>query len=283
MSLDDHLGRVHSVRIVRFATPGAYVVPVDGSPTDTGILLPGPEIPPDAKEGTVLDVFLYRDSDDRPVVTTRTPKVEVGEVAFLSVAAVGDFGAFFEWGLAKDLLVPFAEQTRDVAVGERHPVGLYVDDTGRLAGTMRVSELLRAKGKFTLDEWVEGEAWRNDPDIGLFVILERAFVGLVPASEPHTLTRGQAGRFRVSNVLPDGRVELSLRGHAHEEMEADAAKVLARLRAATPPRVSDKSTPEELRDLFGISKKAFKRAVGRLLKAGEVTVDGEGCVVAKPA
>src|SRR4051812_18488226 len=103
MSLDDHLGRVHSVTIVRFATPGAYVVPAGGQPGDTPILLPGPEIPADAKEGDKLDVFLYRDSDDRPVVTTRVPKVEVGEVAFLTVAAVSDFGAFFEWGLQKDL------------------------------------------------------------------------------------------------------------------------------------------------------------------------------------
>ncbi len=133
----------------------------------------------------------------------------------------------------------------------------------------------RARG-FDLDEWVEGEAWRNDPDIGLFVIVERASVGLVPASEPHALARGQAGRFRVTNVLPDGKIELSLRGRAHEELETDAQVILAALARGDAVGVGNQSTPEEIRALFGLSKKAFKRAVGRLLKQDAVEFDDEG-------
>jgi len=175
--------------------------------------------------------------------------------------------------------VPFAEQTRDVHVGERHPVGLYLDDRGRLAGTMRVSEFLRDEGDYDLDEWVEGEAWRNDPDIGLFVILERREVGLVPAYEPHGLSRGEAARFRVANILPDGKIELSLRGHAHEEIENDAARVLAVLERPGAPKVGDRSSPEEIRSLFQLSKKAFKRAVGHLLKERVVAIDRQGFLV----
>jgi predicted RNA-binding protein (virulence factor B family) len=204
-------------------------------------------------------------------------KLEVGEVAFLTVTALVPFGAFVDWGLPKELLVPLAEQTRDVTVGERHPIGLYVDDTGRPAGTMRVSEMLgAAKDGFALDEWIDGEAWRNDPDIGLFVIVERSCVGLVPASEPHELTRGEAARFRVTNILPDGKIELSLRGLAHEELEGDARKILAAIAGGDADGVGNHSTPEEIRAIFGLSKKAFKRAVGRLLKDGAVAFDGDG-------
>lgn len=221
----------------------------------------------------------YDDPEDRPITTPRSPKLAVGEVAFLTVTDVTRFGAFVDWGLPKELLVPHAEQTRDVYVGERHPIGLYMDNTGRPAGTMRVSEMLRGQGEFELDEWVEGEAWRNEPELGLFVILERRFVGLVPASEPHALSRGQAARFRVANVLQDGKIELSLRGHAHEELEDDAQRVLARLARPGTPRVGDRSSPEEIRTIFGLSKKAFKRAAGRLLKQREIDIDEEGFLV----
>ncbi|MEO8707141.1 MAG: nucleic acid-binding protein, partial [Kofleriaceae bacterium] len=124
-----------------------------------------------------------------------------------------------------------------------------------------------------------GEAWRNDPDIGLFAILERTFIGLVPATEPHRLRRGDEARFRVAHRLPDGKLVLSLRQHAYQEAEADAATIVAVLSGANPPRIGDRSSPEVIRELFGLSKKAFKRAVGRLLKEGTATLDDHGDVV----
>ncbi len=206
-------------------------------------------------------------------------KLEVGQVAFLTVTQCTPVGAFVDWGLPKELLVPFAEQTTEMRAGERYAIGLYVDNTGRFAGTMRVSEMV-GKGErqvpWKLDEWVFGEAWRNDPDIGLFVIVEKQFVGLVPAAEPHGLSRGEAARFRVSNILPDGRIELSLRGHAHEELEGDARRVLDHISREGATAVGDRSSPEELRRVFGLSKKAFKRAAGRLIKQGSATVDEAG-------
>ena len=277
MAFDDLLGKTAKLRIVRFGSPGAYLG-LGGEGRDD-LLLIGSEIPEGATEGDELTVFVHRDSEGRPIATTRIPKLELGEVAFLEVMQLTDFGAFVDWGLAKELLVPFAQQTVELKVGARHPIGLYVDDTGRLAGTMRVTEMLgEARVEWKLDELVDGEAWRNDPDIGLFVIVERAFVGLVPKEEPHGLSRGEAARFRVSNVLPDGKIELSLRGHAHEELAGDAERILKVLSRSDAPRVSDKSTPEEIRTLFGLSKKAFKRAVGRLLKERSVTIDDAGLI-----
>ncbi len=282
----DHLyGRYATMVIRRFGTPGAFLGIPEGpeGSGDEAVLLLGPEIPVGAKEGDELRVFISRDSEGRAIATTRAAKLERGQVAFLEVTACTDFGAFVDWGLAKELLVPFAEQTVELRVGARHPVGLYVDKSGRLAGTMRVTEMLGlTKPALRPDDWVEGEAWRNDPEIGLFVIVAREFVGLVPASEPHPLSRGDAARFRVTHVLPDGKIELSLRGHAHEELENDAQRIVGILARTGAPRVGDGSSPEELRAIFGLSKKAFKRAVGRLLKQGAITIDSDGFVVIAP-
>jgi predicted RNA-binding protein (virulence factor B family) len=167
-------------------------------------------------------------------------------------------------------------------VGERYAIGLFEDGIGRLAGTMRVSEMLRATGDFAVDEWVEGEAWRNEPEIGLFVIVQRKHVGLLPASEPHPLSRGEGARFRVTHVLPDKKIELSLRAHSHEELHGDAEKILKTLRARTALSLGDRSSPDEIRAAFGLSKKAFKRAVGHLLKQKEVSVGPDGVVRVLP-
>jgi uncharacterized protein len=216
--------------------------------------------------------------DDPPGRPSRQ-RLNVGDVAFLAVTDVTRFGAFVDWGLPKELLVPYAEQTCDMHVGQRYAIGVIVDDAGRPAGTMRVSEMLRSTGDFTLDQWVGGEAWRNEPDIGLFVIVERTFLGLLPVSEPHPLSRGDSARFRVSHVLPDKKIELSLRALAHEELRSDAQRVLDVLAKPGAPRLGDRSSPEAIRSAFGLSKKAFKRAVGRLLKQKDVTLDPEGFVL----
>jgi predicted RNA-binding protein (virulence factor B family) len=266
------LGKMVRLRVARFGAPGALLAAPDGD-----ILLPNAEVPKELREGDELHVFVHLDSDDRPIATLRTPAVKLGEVAFLEVMDLAPFGAFVDWGLVKQLLVPLAEQTRDVHVGERHPVGLVVDRTGRLAGTMRVSEMLEAKPTATLGSWVEGEAWRSDPAIGVFVILERSYVGLVPNTEPQRLSRGERARFRVTRVHADGKIELSLRGTAHDERDADAKKILDALSGATPPRVGDHTSPEEIRARFGMSKKAFKRAAGGLLKRGDIAVARDGC------
>ena len=278
---DDLVGRFVKLSIRRFGPPGAFLAldADDLDPRAPVVLLPGAEVPEGANVGDVLEVFASLDSEDRPIATLTAPKITLGEVAFLRVTDVTRHGAFFDWGLPKELLVPYALQTRDVHVGEKHPIGLVRDDTGRLAGTMRIAEMLREQGNFELDEWVDGEAWRYDARIGVFVILERRYVGLCPVHEPQRLARGEAARFRIASILPDGKIELSLRGHAHEEIDKDAANVLGVLTGKTPPRVGDHSSPEDIRRIFGLSKKAFKRAIGHLLKSGRVRLDHEGFVV----
>jgi len=277
------VGRTAALRVCRLGTAGAslavepadtaYANGADDDPDAPVVLLPNREVPDGTQVGDELSVFVTLDSEDRPIATTSMPKVHLGEVAFLTITAMTEVGIFVDWGLPKELLVPFREQTHELAVGQRHPIGLFVDKTGRLAGTMRVSEMLRDKPAMTAGEWVAGEAWRVDPEVGLFVIVERRFVGLVPKNEPHALARGASAMFRVTRVRADGKFELSLRAKAHEEIEDDAEHVLELLREPGAPPVSDRATPDEIRKRFGLSRKAFKRAVGRLLKDGVVTID----------
>ncbi len=284
MDFKQYLGRFCTLAFRRFNASGGFLgEPSDLRPNAPCLLLIGSEIPLGARVGDALHVFVYLDSEGRILATTRTAKLSLHEVAFLRVTDTTSFGAFVDWGLAKDLLVPFAVQTKDLSLGMREPIGLYLDDSGRLAGTMRVAELLDQEAhELALDSWVDGEAWRNDPEIGLFVIVQKRFVGLVPAAEPHSLGRGQPARFRVSHLHPDGKVELSLRAHAHEELEVDARRVFEVVSRPGAPRMGDHSSPEDVRAVFGLSKKAFKRAAGRLRKQGLVVLDAQGCLLSSP-
>ena len=205
-------------------------------------------------------------------------KLELGQVGFLEVTDLVPFGAFVDWGLPKELLVPFAEQLCEMRKGDRYAIGVIKDDQGRFTGTQRIAAMLHALPPFKVNDWVEGEAWRKEPKLGVFVIVEKQYLGLVPESEPHELQRGTAAKFRVSQVLIDGKIQLSLRRKAYEEMPDDAARVLTRLEQGCIP-VSDATDPETIRLLFAMSKKAFKRAVGRLLKQGIVSHDADGYVV----
>lgn len=282
MSFTDLLGRTHSLRITRVTDRGVLLA---SEPHRTGaaleVPLPRRELPANAREGELLEVFVYLDSEDQPIASCSAPKLELGEVAFLEVTALSRFGAFVDWGLPKELLVPFAEQTRELELGERHPFGLIQDRTGRLAATMRIRELLHVGGRFRLDEWVQGEAWRDEPGVGLFCILERRYLGLLPASEPHRLRRGEAASFRVVHVLADGKVELSLRAHAHQQLADDAEQLLVALSRPGAAAISEQASPELIRARFGLSKKAFKRALGRLLKDGRVALDAHGTVLVR--
>ncbi|HVY31517.1 MAG TPA: S1-like domain-containing RNA-binding protein [Polyangiaceae bacterium] len=277
------LGRFVELEIRRFGSAGAFLAEPDSGADAPTLLLLGPEIEQGAQPGNRLSVFVYLDSEGRPLATTKAPKLTLGEVAFLRVSALTSFGAFMDWGLPKDLLVPLREQTTELHVGDRHAIGLYVDEeTGRLTGTMRVTEMLSNDAReYEQDQWLDGEAWRREPEIGVFVIVNRTHVGLVPAHEPHSLRRGDRARFRITNILPDGKMELSLRAHAHEQLADDAAHVLAMLKKSSASQVGDSSSPEQIRNLFGLSKKAFKRAIGRLLKEGSVELGADGYVKVK--
>ena len=280
MPHQEYLGCVVQLKVLRFTPHGAFLsLDAEADRDSPAILLPGGDVPQGVNEGDAIDVFVYLDSEDRPIATTREPLLSLGQVAFLRVSDLTPIGAFMDWGLAKDLLLPYGEHTRDIHVGERHPVGLTVDNTGRLLGTMRVTEMLKERPPFKVGEWVHGEAWRKEPELGAFVIVERQYVGLLPLEEAAAMTRGQPASFRVTRVQRDGKIDLSLRREPRDQAADDADLILAYLDREDACSIGDGSSPERIRELFGFGKKTFKRAVGRLLRQGVVEINGDGFLV----
>lgn len=234
-------------------------------------------LPPGAAPGQTIEVFLMTDAVGAPQASLTLPHLANGEVKFLEVTAETDHGVFVDWGLPKELLVPRKEQLVRMRVGQSYPVALTTDRQGRLMGTAHVAELLHKEPhEFETGQWVMGEAWRNDANIGLFAIVEGRWVGLVPKDEPHRQQRGQATKYRINQVLEDGKLELSLRGSGAEELPNDVELVLDTLIQNPTLRVGDDSTPDQIREVFGISKKAFKRVLGVLLKRGQLEFDASG-------
>jgi predicted RNA-binding protein (virulence factor B family) len=272
------LGLRVNFEVERVTAQGAYLRLLNHEGGGS-VLLPRHEVPASFDVGSTGRAFIYLDSEDRPVATLSEPAMSLGEIAYLKTTDLVPFGAFVDVGLRKELLVPLAEQVRPMEKGKSYFIGMIRDRSGRLAGTMRIAEMLERCGEFRRDEWVEGVVWRHEPGLGVFVILERRFLALVPAAEPVALENGETGRFRVARILADGKVEVSLRQVAHEQIGDDADCVLRVLGRRPNLRCGDHSPPQLIVDAFGLSKKAFKRAVGRLLREGMVVLDEQGCVI----
>lgn len=267
-------GRKLSLEVERMNATQAWVRAVAGVasvPTAFG------SIPPDTRVGGSLDVFLCEDATQRPVASLTIPLLVRDEVRFLNVVKATADGAWVDWGLPTPLFVPKREQITRMRVGESYPIALSVERDGVLLGTAHVTELLHTEpASFEAGQWVTGQAWRNDPEIGLFVILEGKWVGRVPPNEPHQQQRGQTSEYRVSQVLPDGKLEVSLRATKDAELPRDVDHVLAALRVNPRLRVGDDTSPEHVRQHFGLSKKSFKRALGVLFKRGDIEFDAKG-------
>ena len=266
------LGERQVLTVVKKVDFGVYL----GSDEER-VLLPKKQIPEDIEPGDPIEVFLYKDSSDRMIATTREPKVTLGSLAVLEVVDVGRIGAFLDWGLEKDLLLPFREQTTKVEKGDRCLVSLYIDKSGRLCATMKVYPLLRTDSPYKKDDTVRGTVYEISREFGVFVAVDDRYSALIPRREVYGRPYpGQQIEARVAAVKADGKLDLSLRERIPEQMDADAQKILERIAesgGALP--FTDKAEPERIREEFGMSKAAFKRAVGRLLKQGKIKIDGQ--------
>ena len=270
------LGVTQSLVIVSKTEFGVYLA--DPEEKEKKVLLPGKQAPPDAKTGDMLEVFIYRDSEDRPIATVNRPLVTLGETARLAVKQVTGIGAFLDWGLEKDLLLPFHEQTFRVREGETCLIALYLDKSSRLCATMKVYPYLRTDAPYAEGDHVEGVIYDRSDNFGMFVAVDDRYSGLIPKKEVHGgLVPGQRVSCRVTSVRPDGKLNLSCREKAYLQMDADAdliLKLMARYDGALP--FNDKASPEVIDRETGLSKAAFKRAVGRLLKQGKIEITESG-------
>lgn len=269
MALADNLGKKVRLMIVKEVEFGVYL-----GNNEEKVLLPRKQVPRGLEAGDPVEVFLYKDSSDRLIATTNEPKLTLGELAVLKVADVGRIGAFLDWGLEKDLLLPFREQTAKVRKGDEVLAALYVDKSGRLCATMKVYERLRQDSPYQKDDQVEGIVYDTSDNFGVFVAVDDCYSALIPKREAFgSLRVGERVHARVIKVREDGKLDLAVREKAFLQMDADAQMIMERMEASGGKLpFTDKADPELIKRELGLSKNAFKRAVGRLLKSGKIEI-----------
>lgn len=243
------------------------------------VLLPLKYVPPDTRPGDVLRVFVYTDSEDRPVATTLAPKAVAGEFAYLKVKDVVDFGAFLDWGLEKDLLVPTSQQQERMRTGCSYVVKVCLDDaTGRVYGTSRITA--------HCDKHPEGLSEGEKVDlliygmtkIGISAVVNNRYAGLLYKNDVFTpLSVGDKITGYISRVRADGKIDLTLKSPGYRSISDSSARVLEILTARGGfIACHDKTDPEEIRRIFSLSKKEFKKAVGGLYKSGRIRITDWG-------
>lgn len=263
------LGKTQKLKVEKSVAFGVYL-----GEQDDHVLLPRKEVPDGVKPGDKLEVFVYRDSDDRLIATVKTPLIGLGKMAVLKVKQVTKIGAFLDWGLEKDLLLPYKEQTERVHEGQMVPVVLYIDKSDRLAATMHVYRYLQTAPDYGKDRQVKGTVIQVNPDMGVFLAVDGRYFGMIPIQDTtKKYALGETVCGRVSRVRDDGKLVISVKDKAYRVMGEDSEKILRLLmkNGGSLP-YGDKSDPEKIREMFGMSKAEFKRAAGRLLKERKIQI-----------
>lgn len=265
------LGEKQVLKIIDKKEFGVYL----GDGSEDKVLLPIKQVPVGASKGDELEVFLYRDSKDRMIATTNQPAVTLGKVALLTVKEVGKVGAFLDWGLEKDLLLPFKEQTYKVNPDDKVLIALYTDKSDRLCATMKVYPYLEKNKNFKKDDQVKGIVYEISSNFGAFVAIDNRYSALIPKKDlPQNIKAGDEIQARVTGVKADGKIDLSVREKAYIQMSIDADRLVRYMKeheGIIP--FTDKASPELIGETMNMSKNEFKRAVGNLLKAGLITIE----------
>ena len=263
------LGKIQALKVVRKVDFGVYL-----GTQDDQVLLPKNEVPQGTNTGDDIEVFICRDSQDRLIATIHKPIAQVGEVARMKVNEVTKYGAFLDWGLGKDLFLPYREQTVNVQAGDEVLAGVYIDKSNRLCATMKVYNYLKSDCAYQQEDTITGTVYNINPRYGAFVAVDDMYHGLVEQKEMTTALRvGQQVEARVKNVRADGKLELSLRKKAYMQIDEDAEKIFRYMQKnGGQLGYTDKAQPELIRRDFQMSKSEFKRAIGRLLKERRVYI-----------
>ncbi len=265
------LGKKQTLQVVKKVDFGVYL----GDETEK-VLLPAKQVPQGTGTGDTLEVFIYRDSSDRLIATTNMPKLMLGQVALLRVADVTKIGAFMDWGLEKDLLLPFKEQTTEVRPGGEYLVALYTDKSGRLCATMKVYHYLRLDSPYHKDDMVKGRIYEISGNFGVFVAVDDQYSALIPKNQMYGEQKFQVGNLitaRVTGVKEDGKLDLSVRQKAYLQMGEDADRLMTIIEEfGGKLPFSDKASPEIIRRETGMSKSEFKRAAGHLYKDRRIEI-----------
>jgi predicted RNA-binding protein (virulence factor B family) len=266
------VGKTNTLRVVKRVDFGMYL---DDEQMGE-ILIPNRYVPIGCKPDDMLDVFLYFDSEDRVIATTEIPKAEVGECAHMEVASTGAFGAFMDWGLTKDLLVPFKEQRIPMIKGKSYTVFVFTDKSGRIAGSSKLSSFLKEDNarKFKTHQKVDLQI-ASRSDMGFKAVVNNTHLGLIHNHDIlQPIKVGEAMDGYIKNIRQDGRIDLTLQAQGVEVMDLLLTKVLEFITAeGGTTKLTDKSSPEAIYKAFRVSKSAYKRALGKLYKAKHIIID----------
>lgn len=271
------IGKFQTLKISNFTSFGAYLDAGTGVRHDN-ILLPIKQLPEGAKEGDELEVFIYRDSEERLIATTRKPLAQLGDLAYLKVNAKTKIGAFLDLGLERGLFLPFKEQKYPIQVGKNYLVKVYLDKSQRLSATTQIYEYLSAEAPYLKNDKVVGTVYSVNSEIGAFVAVDNRYLGLIPVNEYFTeLQEGDVVEARVIRVRDDGKLDLSPRDLSYRQIDSDTEKILQGIKNHEGfLALHDKSSPLEIQSRLNMSKAAFKRALGKLLKENKVIQTEDG-------
>ncbi len=269
------IGQYNTFTVEKYEPQGAYLI----DEIADRVLLPNAYLPEDLRVGESITVFVYNDSEDRPVATNIEPKLTLGEIAVLEITSITQFGAFADWGLPKDLFIPFRQQNKKLQLGDRVPVYLYCDEkTNRLVGTTKVEKHLNQE---TIP-FAEGDEADmivfEQTDLGYKVLIGKKHLGLAYQNEIfQTIKIGDAIKGRIKHIRPDGKIDVLLQQSGYSAIDANTEAVLNALKANKGfLALNDKSSPEMIKSILSMSKKSFKMAVGNLYKNKVISFESDG-------
>jgi predicted RNA-binding protein (virulence factor B family) len=269
------LGKINKLTIKRFAPPGAYLIDLQ----ENEVLLPNKYLTPDMEEGTEVDVFVMKDSSERLVCVTEKPYILLGDCVYLDVVEVNPYGAFVDWGLDKDLFVPFAEQRTRLEIGDRYLFTLLYDfETDRLFGSMKIKKVLIPCTDLSMEGQEVDLLICDEGKLGRNVIVDKRYEGLIFKDQQNQpLQREQECKGYVAKVREDGKLDIRLEVPNDSRYDAAEQKILDTLAAQEGfLALTDKSDPDEVRAVLGLSKKTFKQAIGKLYKHRRITLEADG-------
>lgn len=274
-----NIGEVNKLQILRFTSVGAYL----GDEEDNDVLLPNKYLTDDMGIDDMIDVFVYRDSEDRAVATTEKPLIELGGFSYLHIKDVTVYGAFADWGLEKDLMIPFKEQRKKLEEGNWYLVTLQLDaDTDRVFGSTKINRYLH-ECNHPFDRTAPAELLICDTtELGVKVIVDNRYSGLIYHNDvTRNIQRGERTTGFVYNVREDGKLDVRLDPVGRVKISESAERLLSILKVQKHLPIHDKSAPEDVRETVGMSKKTFKQAVGSLYKERLITLGKDGIYLAE--
>lgn len=278
----DNMLKIGEKQILRIDRQVPFGVYLTGDVPNERVLLPRSQVPEGASIGDELEVFLYKDSEDRLIATRKEPKLTLHQVGYLTVIQVSRIGAFLDWGLDKDLLLPYHEQPRErVKEGQTVLVAVYLDKSERLCATMNVYPWLRTDSPYKTGDQVSGVVYETSRNFGAFVAVDSIYSALIPRRElVRELKAGEVVQARVTSIKPDGKIDLSIREKGYLQIDADVEAILNMLNEGGGMiPFTDKAAPELIREKTHMSKNEFKRAVGHLLKENKIFIEDDRIVL----